>query len=107
MSESDDPRKWARDARDRPLWVRIGVAIAVALVFGISLGLRDSVSHDGWGLKIALAIAGIVGIAMVAPGLFTGKNRDPNDWSDEIKRIENQSKGEPSGESEKVADRDQ
>jgi hypothetical protein len=77
----------------------------VALVFGISLALRDPVSHGDWGFKIALAIAGVVGIAMVAPGLFTGNNRDPNDWGDEIKSIENQSKSDPSGESEKVTDR--
>ena len=105
MNESRDPSKWARDARDGPLWVRITVAIAVALVFGISLALRDSASQGDWGFKIALAVAGVVGMAMVAPGLFTG-NRDASDWGDEIKSIENQSKGKPSDDSEKLTDRE-
>jgi len=59
-----------------------------------------------WGFKIALAVAGVVGMAMVAPGLFTGNNRDASDWGDEIKSIENQSKGKPSDDSEKLTDRE-
>ncbi len=85
------------------MWVRIAVGFAVALVFRVTFALRDSVSHGDMGFQIALAIAGVLGVAMVAPGFFTRNNRDPNDWGDEIKEIGNRSKGEPGCEPEKVA----
>ena len=67
--------------------------------------IRQRFRRVDWGFKIALAVAGVVGMAMVAPGLFTG-NRDASDWGDEIKSIENQSKGKPSDDSEKLTDRE-
>lgn len=99
MNYLDDPTKWAREASGRPLWFRVLVGVAVALAFGVAIAMRDSVSHGDVGLKIAMAITGVVAIALVAPGMFTGINRDPNDWGDEIKALEARSKDKPTGES--------
>ena len=100
MAEPGDPRTWARAVNERPLWVRVVVGIAVALAFGTGFALRDSVSHGDLAFKIAMAITGVVAIGMVAPGLFTGSNRDPTEWGDKIKELENSSNnstGEKSG----------
>jgi high-affinity Fe2+/Pb2+ permease len=97
MREADDPKNWARMAQDRPMWVRVAVGIAIALFLGMTFALRDSVSNGDLGFKIAMAVAGVVGIAMVAPGIFTGRNRDPTDWSEEIKSMHEDSKAESTG----------
>jgi hypothetical protein len=56
--------------------------------------LRDSASDIGF--VIGFSLACVVGVAIVAPGRFTGKYEEPGDFSAEIEKLhEGDVPGEP------------
>ena len=91
MGSRGDFQNWARSARERPIWIRILVAIAVALVGAVLMFVRTKGGDVAY--KIAMAVVAVVAIAIAAPQFFTGDNTDPNDWSDEIKALRDKGSG--------------
>jgi hypothetical protein len=91
MNLPDELGAWAKTVRDRPIWVRVIVAVGIALVFAGCAYARMGRDHEySSDLKIALAIAGVIAVLIVAPGRFSGQNNDATDWSDEVKAIREQ-----------------
>ena len=74
----------------------IAACLVAALGIAGAIGFRMMASGaSDMAYVVAMCFACVVALAIVAPGLFTGKSQEGADFSDEIEKLHSQSKGTP------------
>ena len=64
------------------VWVISGLVLGTLFAAKMYLSGEKDLAYI-----LVMTLAGIIAMAMVAPSLFSGKQRDASDWSSEIKAL--------------------